>query len=135
MGAQVTLVAGVAAFRAADVGKYVHLLGGIVRLTAVDSPTSVRGEILVALTSTDTNPGAVPAGAWTLEVASWSATHGFPRTGEFIQGRLGQAGTTGQPTTVWASASDGYDDYGVGTVADRAIDYTCLLYTSDAADE
>ena len=63
-------------------------------------------------------------GTWNLEVSSWSPENGFPRTGEFGQGRLIQASTFAQPTTFWMSAPDGFDDYGVGIKADDAIDYS-----------
>src|SRR5204863_2868692 len=67
---------------------------------------------------------ACPDGAWTLEVPSWSDINGYPRTGEFYQGRLGQASTLRQPTTFWLSQSDDYDNYGVGIKASNAVDYT-----------
>jgi hypothetical protein len=125
VGAQVTLVAGVAAFRAADVGKFVQIFEGLIKITAFDSATQVKGEIFSILsTSTSADPPAAPAGAWTLEEASWSATRGFPRTGEFYQGRLVQAATISQPTTFWLSKSDDFDNYAVGAVADNAIEYT-----------
>jgi hypothetical protein len=70
------------------------------------------------------DPPPAPAGSWTLEVSSWSDANGYPRTGEFYQGRLLQASTTEQPTTWWLSASDDYDNYAAGSKADDAIEYT-----------
>jgi hypothetical protein len=125
IGAVVTFAAGTPAFRAADVGKFVKIYGGVIRLTAVTSATSVKGTLQSVMgDTTDANPPAAPAGAWTLEEASWSTTRGFPRTGEFLQGRLVQASATAQPTTWWGSASDSFDNYAVGTFADDAIEYT-----------
>lgn len=125
IGAQVTLVAGAAAFRSADVGKYIYIYGGIVELTTFDTTTQMRGTILSEMGDTaDANPSAAPAGAWTLETASWSASNGWPRTGEFFQGRLVQASTTAQPTTWWESRSDDYDNYAVGVTAEDAVEYT-----------
>jgi hypothetical protein len=122
--AQVTLVAGKNSFRTADVGKFIHIYGGVVKITVRDSATQVKGDILSALSlAAAADPAAAPAGAWTLEEASWSAARGFPRTGEFFQGRLGQAGTTAQPTTWWLSASDDFENYAVGVLADDAIEY------------
>lgn len=124
-GAQVTLVAGASAFRTADVGKFIVIYGGLVRVDIRDSATQVRGEILSEMgATTASDPAAAPAGAWTLEVASWSATNGFPRTGEFVQGRLAQAGTNKQRTTFWMSQSEDFENYATGVAADNAIDYT-----------
>lgn len=125
VGAQITLVAGANAWRTADVGKYISVYGGLVKITIRDSVTQVRGEILSSLSeAVDANPAAAPAGSWTLEDASWSASRGWPRTGEFFQGRLYQASTTSQPTTKWGSASDDFESYPVGVEADNAVEYT-----------
>ena len=123
VGAQVTLVAGVNAFRAVDLGKFIVIYGGLVKITNFVSATTVKGEILSVMSVTDANPAASSAGAWTLEEASWSGTHGFPRTGEFFQGRLVQAATLSQAVNFWMSASDDFDKYAIGTVADAAVDY------------
>jgi len=125
VGALVTLVAGANAFRTADVGKFIKIYSGVVRVTTRNSATSVSGIIESSLTgATSADPAAAPAGAWTLEEASWSVARGFPRTAEFFQGRLGQASTDSQKTTFWLSASDDFDNYAVGTLADNAIEYT-----------
>lgn len=124
VGAQVTLVAGKPSFRAQDVGKFITIYGGLVRITSVDSGTQVTGEILTVLQTTAADPAAAPAGSWTLEEASWSVANGFPRTGEFFQGRLAQASTGAQPTTFWLSQSDAYDKYAIGVKASDALEYT-----------
>jgi hypothetical protein len=125
VGAQVTLVAGVNAFRAADVGKFIVIYGGLVKVTMFDSVTQVKGEILSVMGgATVADPAAAPAGAWTLEITSWSTANGFPRTGEFYQGRLAQASTTAQKTAFWLSAPDDFEDYAIGIEANRSIEYT-----------
>ncbi|MCI0563275.1 MAG: hypothetical protein MN733_32765 [Nitrososphaera sp.] len=125
IGAQVTLVAGAAAFRSTDVGKFIFIYGGLVRIDVFDSSTQVRGEILSVMgDATDANPPAAPAGAWTLEVASWSVANGFPRTGEFFQGRLVQASTRAEPSAIWFSRSDDFENYATGVSADDAISHT-----------
>jgi hypothetical protein len=123
--ATVTLVAGAAAFRAADVGKYVKIYGGVVRLTVFNSSTIMTGLIEGVMgEATVDDPPAALAGNWTLEQASWSSTKGYPRTGEFFQGRLVQASTPSQPTTWWQSASDDFDNYALGITAQDAVEYT-----------
>lgn len=125
INAQVTLVAGLASFRSVDVGKFIRMYGGLVKITTFDSAVQVKGEILAVLVdAADANPAVLPAGAWTLEVTSWDVTQGFPRTGEFFQGRLYQASTEGQPTTVWGSVADDFDSYAVGASAENAVEYT-----------
>ncbi len=125
IGAQVTVVAGAAAFRAADVGKFIFVYGGLIELTILDSTTQMRGQILSPLSqASDANPAVAPAGAWTLEVSSWSVARGFPRTGEFFQGRLYAASSGAQPTTVWGSRSDDYTNNAVGVEADNAVEFT-----------
>ena len=124
VGANVTCVAGANAFRTVDVGKYILVYGGLIKITSFTSATTIIGTLLSVMSdTTDTNPAAAPAGAWTLEEASWSDARGWPRTGEFYQGRLYQASTTGLPTAFWASASDDYDNYAYGTVADASVEY------------
>lgn len=128
VGALVTLVAGgggLATFRPADVGKFIFIYGGLIRITQFDSDVQVKGQILSVLSgATVEDPPDAPPGSWSLEEVSWSAARGFPRTGEFFQGRLAQASTAAQPTTWWLSASDDFVNYAVGSRADDAVDYT-----------
>jgi hypothetical protein len=125
IGAVVTLVAGAAAFRAADVGKYLVIYGGVVRITTFDSTTQVKGVLESAMGDTDlADPGAAPAGSWFLQTNSWTAGTGFPRTGEFYQGRLYVASTAEQPTTFWGSRSDDFDNFAIGVTADDAVENT-----------
>lgn len=125
VGALVTLVAGANAFRTTDVGKFIKIYDGVVEITNRDSATQVRGLIRSVLTAaTAADPAAAPAGSWLLEERSWSSVRGFPRTGEFIQGRLAEAGTKAQPTTWWMSASDDFDNFALGTLADNAVEFT-----------
>jgi hypothetical protein len=124
VGASVTCVAGANAFRTQDVGKYVLIYGGLIKITSWTSATTVVGTLLSTMSeTTDANPAAAPAGAWTLEEGSWSDIQGWPRTGEFYQGRLYQASTTSLPTAFWASAADDYDNYAYGTVASASVEY------------
>lgn len=124
VGTKITLVADKDTFRAADLGKYIIIYGGVVEIQGVTSATTVVGEILnVLITEEDDPPGAI-GGNWTLEVSSWSIENGFPRTGEFVAGRLTQASTSAQPTNFWMSAPDNYSNYAVGTRKNDAIDHT-----------
>ena len=123
-GSSVTFTAGVAAFRAEDVGKFVMIYGGVAQLTVFTSSTSVRGQLLSVMGEVTGDPAAASAGNWTLEVASWSVVKGYPRSGEFYQGRLYAMSTTAQPASFWGSRSDDFDNYAVGIAADDAVEHT-----------
>lgn len=124
VGTAIQLVAAVDAFRPADVGRVVGIYGGLVQIGKFVSPTTLQGILVTPMVDTNAaDPAATPAGAWTLETISWSFARGFPRTGEFFQGRLGQAATRSEPNTLWLSRSDDYENYGRGTAADDAITY------------
>ena len=125
VGIVVRLTAGAAAFRVEDVGKYITIYGGLLKITEYESTTIVRAKLITKMKdTTESNPPAVDAGSWTLEEVSWSATRGYPRTGGFYQGRLGQGATTSQPTTFWLSESDDFEANALGVNADNALEYT-----------
>jgi hypothetical protein len=113
IGAIVTLNLGTAGWRQKDVdlGKYVKVNGGIVKLTAFVSPTSVSGQAVKALSAVTASPG----GAWSAEVSSWSAAAGYPSAVCFYGQRLFLGGSTKQPTTVWGSQTGDYENFGAGT--------------------
>lgn len=105
----------------ANLNGYVKILGGVVAISAIDSPTVARGTVLVELSDTEKkNPDKVPEGAWTLEETSWSATEGYPSTGAFHEQRLGAGGLQ----TFWLSRSGGFDNFGTGSLDSDAISRT-----------
>ena len=111
--------------RAADLGKFIKLYGGLIEINEVPGAQQVKGIIRTILSKATTkDPDKIEGGAWTLNVASWSGAKGFPSALTFFQGRLFHGGTTSQPTTFWGSASDDYENYGVGSLADDALEYT-----------
>jgi hypothetical protein len=111
-GALATLTAAVAAFRAADVGKYVHIQNGIIKLTKFTSSTSVAGTILHKL---DAITGTTN---WTLESESWNATDGFPTDVAFSSGdRLVWL----RKDRVWLSVVGDYENYATSTLDDDSF--------------
>ncbi len=120
IGAIITLTPALSAFRAVDLLKYIKINDGVIQIVSVISSLSIRGRVVSKLSTS----AAALAGNWTLEVPAWSDARGWPRTGEFFQGRLAQASTNSQPTTFWESASDDYDNYAIGITADDAVEYT-----------
>lgn len=132
VGSQVTLVAratsGGAAqntFRSSDVGKFIKVYGGLIKLTIFDSASQMKGTILSILEeATTADPTNAPPGAWSLEDASWSDARGWPQSIEFHQGRLALGGTATQKTTLWLSSSISLSNFAVGSLATNALQYT-----------
>ncbi len=120
VGAKVTLtLTALNGWRSEDVGKYVKLNEGIVKITGFTSNLVVTGEILSPLSSTS----AATAGLWTLNVASWSATEGYPSVIEFHGQNLMLANTTIQPNVIWKSVSGDFENFAEGTNDDDAAAY------------
>ncbi|HQU13652.1 MAG TPA: hypothetical protein PKV70_05340, partial [Thermodesulfobacteriota bacterium] len=121
VGAIATLTLAAAGWRAVDVtlGKYVKAASGIVKLMAFTSTTVVSGQIVKALSAT----AAVAGGAWSAEVPSWSATHGYPSALCFYEQRLAYGGTARQPSTIWGSASGDYENFAAGTNAGDSFEH------------
>lgn len=102
-----------------DVGRYVHVNKGVIRITQVTSTTVALGEILVPLENNNSSPG----GSWSIESNAWSAARGYPRSGAFHEQRLAVAGSLMQPQTLWGSASADIENYGGGTNDDSAFEF------------
>ncbi len=121
VGTVTTLTLAAAGWRAEDVGKFVRINGGLLRITSYSSDTVVNARIEVALSSTV----AAPALSWTLEAAMWSDTLGWPRCGCIHEQRLWVGGSLSFPKTFWGSSIGGLRrDFLLGSDDDEAISYT-----------
>lgn len=107
----------VGGFRASDVGNYVVLHGGLVRITSVTDEATVIGEIVKEL-STDE---AAAAGAWSIKSSAWSDTLGWPSAVVLYEGRLYFAGSTRFPQTIWGSVVDDFFNFATGAVDTDAL--------------
>lgn len=107
-------------FRAVDVGKYMRMNGGMVKVTAFASASSITATIAQAMSSLV----AVPPFAWTLEAPMWSATNGYPRTGTLHEQRLWCGGSIKYPQTVWGSRTALYLDFTKGSSDSDACIFT-----------
>jgi hypothetical protein len=104
-----------------DVGKYVRLFSGIVKITEVTSATVAKARILVSLI---VNPiVAAAGGAWTCESEVWNAANGYPRAGCFFEQRFMVGGSILFPTTIWGSQSADYENFGLGPYDGDAVEY------------
>lgn len=102
-------------FSAADVGKYIIMNGGVMRIVKLNSESDVDCEILKSLTTDD------ESALWTLEDPAWSATRGFPRAVGLHEQRLWFASTDTQTQTLWGSESGIFESFGVGATDADAI--------------
>lgn len=116
----ITVARAKAAFRAADVGKYIKINSGLCKIKTVTSAVQIKADILSALSTVTMSE----AGLWSLEVESWSDTNGYPAACAFFQQRLYLAGSDQQPITVWGSVVDSFENFAVGTTDDHSIEYT-----------
>lgn len=96
---EITTVSEAQAFTAADVNKFVFINEGIVRIDAYVSPSTVKGEILLKL-STDIE---AIGNSWVLKQDIFELNLGYPRAVTMYQQRLVIAGTKTYPNYVWLS--------------------------------
>lgn len=127
-GASITLTLGAAGWRAADVGKFVDVNGGMVEITGYTSGTVVSGTIRTVLVDVV----AAPADAWGLRSGIWNSVDGYPRSCTFYQQRLWLAGTARYPQSIWGSRTALFFDFTPGTLDDSAIYKTVDSDDSDA---
>ena len=115
----VTVTLGAAGFRSSEVGRYLRISGGVIKLTAITGSTTATGQILKVLTTVT----AAPAGAWSLEEEAWSEARGYPGTVALYGQRLYWAGTLVQPDTIWGSVVADYENHGGGADDDDAVEF------------
>ncbi len=106
----------VPAFRAADVGKYIRVLGGVIEITSVEASGKrctgiIRSELVGAETTEDIE---VVAGLWTLESSAWTSTLGYPRVVALHDQRLYFGSTPEFPTTLWGSVISDFTNFNRG---------------------
>jgi len=113
--------AAVEGFRAEDVGKYVRINDGLVKITAYGSASSVSGTIVKELSS---SIAVAPPNAWTLEAAVWNSNNGYPQTGTLYEQRLVVAATNADPQGMWGSQSGLPFSFTLGTDDDDAFAFS-----------
>lgn len=109
-------------WRAEDVGKFVLINEGLVKVTEFVSTTLSRGTVLVELN----NDVLSQANAWTLNSAVWNDHDGYPATGTFHMQRLLAAGSPSYPQTVWGSGIGDYFGFQLGANDDDAFAYALV---------
>lgn len=90
-------------FFASDVGKYIDVNNGIIRITEFVNESQVNGEVLVKLES---DVKAIER-AWTILPPAFNSTDGYPRCCTYFKQRLVLANTKKAPNKIWFSAVGG----------------------------
>lgn len=119
VGKSTTLTLAADGWRADDVGRYVTINGGMLKITGYSTAQAVSARIESVLTSTT----AAEADAWTLESAVWNAQDGYPASVTLHQQRLVAGGTTRFPQTIWGSRAGLYADFTKGTLDDDSYSF------------
>ena len=94
-----TVVAG-AVFTAADVGNYLEVNGGIIKITQYINANQVNGEIIKKL---DADILAIER-AWGILPPAFNSENGYPRCCTYYKQRLVIANTKKAPNKIWFSA-------------------------------
>ena len=105
-------------FRSTDVGKYVRIHNGLVKITVFTSAKAIQGEILKTLSATDSTP------LWSLESEAWTVANGYPSCGTFFEERFCVAGSVAFPETVWGSQVGDYENFTPGVDDADAFEFT-----------
>ena len=106
-----------------DVGKYIHMLGGTLKITAVNTSTEVSATMLNLVNAGALTPTSAVAGNWTLEKDTWDATRGYPKAATLGEQRLLFSGAAGEPDTIRGSIIGDYQNFGPGTADDMELIY------------
>lgn len=88
---------------------------GIVRIKTVTNATTATGVLEFPVPNSDATK------YW--HEPAWSDLRGFPRAITLHEGRLWFGGTKYQPTTFWATAPDRFEDFRLGSEADRGLQF------------
>ena len=96
-----------AVFTVADVGKYIEVNGGIIKITRFVNANEVNGEILKKL---EADIIAIER-SWSILPPAFSAANGYPRCCTYFKQRLVLANTKKAPNKIWFSAVGANGNY------------------------
>lgn len=129
VGTATTATLSAAGWRAGneEVGKYIKVNGGLLKVTSYSSSTILNVVVQQVLTSV---VGAIP-NSWSLERSIWGGINGYPRAVTLHEQRLHLAGSPGFPQNLLGSRIGDYLNFELGTKDDDAFSYE--LTTSQVA--
>lgn len=96
-----------AGFTASDVGRYLEVNGGLIKITKFNSANSVSGEVVKKL---DADIIAIER-SWVILPQAFNATDGYPRCCTYYKQRLVLANTKKAPNKIWFSAVGANGNY------------------------
>lgn len=104
------------AFRAADVGRYILVNGGVLEVLTVVSAQEIEAVVAKTLNSTEDTSN------WSVEEPTWSSVRGYPSAVGLYQQRLVLGGSSAQSQTVWFSETGVFDGFGIGPDDEDSIE-------------
>lgn len=107
IGALITATLAMAGWRSTDVGKFIRINGGVLKITTYSSTTVVGARVQCEMASAS----SAGVDAWTLESVVWNEVDGYPRCVSLHEQRLVFANTPAKPQTVWGSRIALYYDF------------------------
>ena len=122
-------------FRAADVGKYITMHGGVFKITEVTDSKNIVCEVVKMMNADDAwedtdkdsdgdVDSVVPTWDWVLYETMWSVANGYPSCGAFFEDRLITAGVPAYSENARGSVVGDYENYSPGTEDDDAWDFS-----------
>lgn len=96
-----------AGFTTDDVGRYIDVNGGLIKITKYNSITSVSGEVVKKL---DATIKAIER-SWVILPQAFNATDGYPRCCTYFKQRLVLANTKKAPNKIWFSTVGSNGDF------------------------
>jgi len=132
-------------FRPEDVGKYLIVLEGVLKIYQFLNAQSVNARVVTPMTrfplpqqiavidqTTLTVTLKIPTplaefvtgGLWTMEVPTWTAARGYPTVLTLGQQRVFHGGAAGEPDTIRATPTGDYFGFNPGITDDRALSFT-----------
>lgn len=96
-----------AGFTAGDVGRYLEVNGGLIKITKFNSANSVSGEVVKKL---DADIIAIER-SWVILPQAFNDTDGYPRCCTYYKQRLVLANTKKAPNKIWFSAVGANGNY------------------------
>jgi hypothetical protein len=108
------------AFSSDDVGKYIRMNSGLLKITGFVDAGHVLAQIIKTMSESTTAEGS----AWSLESTSWNAIDGYPASVALFQQRLIAAGSASFPQTMWGSSTGTLYDFTIAKDDDDAFQFT-----------
>lgn len=127
VGANITLTLSADGYRSVEIGGYIRINGGLVRIYNLQSALIAEATVLQALSSA----AVAIDNSWSIERSMWGGANGYPRAVTLHEQRLQLAGSPGFPQNLVGSRIGDYLNFELGTRDDDAFSYE--LSTSQVA--